>query len=446
MHRTVRIIKNKSKIQVKILPAILAVWLLLGATAQAAESYVLRTGGSAVLADSDATLLVAAGVYSDIIRLSDDDLFAALPVGGDGYGLLNGAGEALTDFVYDQLTFTDGEIIFSLNGLYGAMDQSGCVLIEALYTRLVPMGEGAYLALKSDPLDDSPDALTSVSQDGREKSTGLRLLYGPFPASCGLSAAVASGGLYGYLNAGGDWAIEPQFIWADDMHFDRARVSTEEGMGLIDSGGQWLINPQDGRLVISERHETAPVLCIDEAGVSLLSTLDGSLIARREGAINAAFTGNVICIEDTEHVLLVDYQGNVLLTLENNAESAAELEGYYIVRYSAQSSAPFALLSSDGTEIGRWQELTFAGLFNGVVYAAFSSYDTEATDIDGMIFQDEVSGSRRYGLIDMQGNVIIDSLTSLKATGHALLTAETDDWIGLIRPDGTMVIRLDKEE
>ena len=63
-----------------------------------------------------------------------------------------------------------------------------------------------------------------------------------------------------------------------------------------------------------------------------------------------------------------------------------------------------------------------------------------------MTFRDEVSGSRRYGLIDMTGRVVIDNLTSLKATGRALLTAETDDWIGLIHPDGTIVIKLDKEE
>lgn len=438
MHRTV--------FKYKVLPALLALWLLTAPAAHAAESYVLRTGGSAVLADSDAALLVPAGIYSDIVRLSDDDLFSARPVGGDGCGLLNGAGEALTEFIYDQLSFTGEEIIFSLNGLYGAMDKTGQILIEALYTRLVPMGNGAYLALKSDPLDDSPDALTAISPDGQEKSTGIRLMYGPFAASQGLSAAVASSGLYGYLSAEGDWAIEPQFVWADTMHFGRARASTEAGMGLIDSNGQWLIEPQSGRLVISERHDAAPVLLIDEGGVSLLSPSNGALIARWEGAFNAAFTGEVICIENSEHVLLIDYQGNVLLSLGNDAESAAELEGYYIVRCSAQSSAPFALLSSDGTEIGRWQELTFAGLFNGVVYAAFSTYDTEAADIDGMTFRDEVPLSRRYGLIDMEGNVIIDNLTSLKATGHALLTAETDDWIGLIRPDGTMVIRLDKEE
>ena len=81
-----------------------------------------------------------------------------------------------------------------------------------------------------------------------------------------------------------------------------------------------------------------------------------------------------------------------------------------------------------------------------MVYAAFSTYDTQTAEIDGLTFRDEVSGSRRYGLIDMTGRVVIDGLTSLKATGRALLTAETDDWLGLIRPDGTIVIRLDKEE
>ena len=118
----------------------------------------------------------------------------------------------------------------------------------------------------------------------------------------------------------------------------------------------------------------------------------------------------------------------------------------HIERLDASEDQRFVLLDPDGAQIGRWQELTFAGRYNGAVYAAFSTYETQSVDIDGLTFRDEVSGSRRYGLIDMTGRVVIDGLTSLKATGRALLTAETDDWLGLIRPDGTIVIRLDKEE
>lgn len=425
---------------------LIALLFLLPCHALAAESYALRTGGSAVLADADGNLLVSAGVYSDMIRLSDDDLFAARPVGSAQYGLISGDGRALTEFVYDKLSFDGETVIFSQNGMYGAMDAQGSVTIEPRYTSLTPMGEGMFLALKSDPLDDSPDALYAVAEDGSEHSAGIRLSYGPFPAGQGLSVAVAQSGLYGYLGADGQWAIEPQFVWADTMRMGRARASTESGMGLIDLSGAWLIEPRAGRLIVSGKAEDAPVLCVDDSGVSLLSASNGAEIARFEGAWNAAFTGSLICIEDETGVFLTDYAGNVVLRGDTGAEKLNELGGYYIERLDASEDQRFVLLDPDGAQIGRWQELTFAGRYNGAVYAAFSTYETQIVDIDGLTFRDEVSGSRRYGLIDMTGRVVIDGLTSLKATGRALLTAETDDWLGLIRPDGTIVIRLAKEE
>lgn len=308
------------------------------------------------------------------------------------------------------------------------------------------MGEGMFLALKSDPLDDSPDALYTVAEDGSEHSVGIRLSYGPFSAGQGLSVAVAQSGLYGYLGADGQWAIEPQFVWADTMRMGRARASTESGMGLIDLSGAWLIEPRAGRLIVSGKAEDAPVLCVDDGGISLLSATDGAEIARFEGAWNAAFTESLICIEDETGVFLTDYAGSIVLSDGTGAEKLNELGGYYIERLDASEDQRFVLLDPDGAQIGRWQELTFAGRYNGAVYAAFSTYEAQAVDIDGLTFRDEVSGSRRYGLIDMTGRVVIDGLTSLKATGRALLTAETDDWLGLIRPDGTIVIRLTKEE
>ena len=426
---------------------LIALLLLLTCTdALAAESYALRTGGSAVLADADGNLLVNAGMYSDMIRLSDDDLFAASPVGSAQYGLISGDGQALTEFVYDSLNFDGESVIFSQDSLYGAMDAQGNIKIEAHYTRLIPMGNETYLALKGDPLDDTPDALYVVSGEGSESATGLRLTYGPFSAGDGLSVAVAQGGLYGYLGADGQWAIDAQFTWADTMQHSSARVSTQDGMGLIASDGTWLIEPRDGRLIVSGQAEDAPVLCVDSLGVSLLSATDGAEISRFEGALNAAFTGSSICIEDENGVFLTDYEGNALLSGHEGAEAIAELDGYFIERLGVEEDQRFVLLNQDGSEIGRWQELVFAGRYNDAVYAAFSTYDTQSTVVDGITFLDEVSGSRRYGLIDMTGRVVIDNLTSLKATGRALLTAETDDWIGLIRPDGTIVIKLDKEE
>ena len=49
-------------------------------------------------------------------------------------------------------------------------------------------------------------------------------------------------------------------------------------------------------------------------------------------------------------------------------------------------------------------------------------------------------------VMGMEGDVVAGDFLSLRRTGRALLTAETESWIGLIRPDGTVVMSLEKEE
>ena len=64
----------------------------------------------------------------------------------------------------------------------------------------------------------------------------------------------------------------------------------------------------------------------------------------------------------------------------------------------------------------------------------------------GVVFYDEEAGTRRYGLLSASGEIVGSGYLSLRRTGRALLTAETDEWIGLIRPDGTVIMSLEKAE
>ena len=47
-------------------------------------------------------------------------------------------------------------------GLYGAMDAAGGVVLEPVWTQLASNGEGGFLALDGDPLDERPDEIVAV--------------------------------------------------------------------------------------------------------------------------------------------------------------------------------------------------------------------------------------------------------------------------------------------
>lgn len=52
------------------------------------------------------------------------------------------------------------------------------------------------------------------------------------------------GELYGYVDLAGDWAIEPQFNFADEFSEDLATVNVNEQYGYIDLAGKFVIEPQ----------------------------------------------------------------------------------------------------------------------------------------------------------------------------------------------------------
>ena len=105
-------------------------------------------------------------------------------------------------------------------------------------------------------------------------------------------------------------------------------------------------------------------------------------------------------------------------------------------------------MGADGALHGGWQELSFAGDYEGRAYFIFSEYEAERADYEaqGLTFYDEAAGTRRYGILNDAGDVVAGGFISLRRTGRALLTAETEAWIGLIRPDGTVIMSLEKEE
>lgn len=118
-------------------------------------------------------------------------------------------------------------------------ERSGHLRPQELYV-FHPDGTGAYYpaAMRATPTADASASSAAETPDPTpslgEWSEGLRV--------------AVRGNRFGFLDPNGQWAIEPQFVWAGDFSEGRAAVAVaapagEDGtlMGLIDREGQWAI-------------------------------------------------------------------------------------------------------------------------------------------------------------------------------------------------------------
>ena len=416
----------------------LAAMLLLVRCALAEGLYIMNAGGSASLFDGSGQALIIPGRYAALEALGDTGLYAARTIDGDALGVTGTGGEPKTSFVYSALEYDGWGIIFCENGMMGVMDTALETVIEAKYTRLVSLGGDGYLALNTDPLDDTPDVLWRVSRDGGERATGIRLSFGPAAASEGLCEAADTLGRWGYLNGEGAWAVAPQFEWCGPFSGGRAAAHAG-GAGLIGADGEWIVQPVYRRVELSGGADRC--LAFSEDGAALIDCVSGETLASLTGE-DAYFTGEYVCLRSAEGLSLLDMDGQPVLTAPEGTRRAEAMGGVVILQGDVTEERPMRFIGNDAVLSEPWQDLSFAGMADGKVYLIYSEYDTVP---DGP-FPLETPGTRRYGLLDSAGNVIGGNYLGLRAGRGGLLLAETEDWIGLIRPDGEVVITLDKSE
>lgn len=406
---------------------------------------VLDTNGSAVLADENGTVLIWPGEYAEITALGGG-LYAARPLSGGGLGLIRPDGTVVTEFGYASFEYDEGRIIYTRDGKCGVMDESGETLVEPVYTRLVPAGEEGWLALRTDPLDDTPDSLWHIGPGGGERVTGIKLSYGPLAFSENLSEAADTAGRWGYLNGAGEWAIAPRFAWCGPFSGGLACAATADGAGLIDRTGEWVAEPVYSR-VERDPSGSLPFLAFGDDEVCLLSPEDGALAARFASAgVGAGYAGELIRVSAGGRLRLVNGEGETVFEAEEGVTGLSALGGCVLQRRTVTEERPFSFIGVDGAAHGDWQELSFAGLYGDRAYFIFSEYETVKSEYGGFVFYDEALGTRRYGLLNDEGDPVAGGFISLRHAGNDLLAAETESWIGLIQPDGTVIIRLEKEE
>lgn len=413
--------------------------------------YPLLFPGGSALVDAEGKDIVPFGVYDAIYELSalpeGKKLYVAARDEAGPYALLDAAGAEITGFEYQSFSWEHGVVIFSAGGQEGVMDERGNILVEPVYTRISACGDGGFLALKGDPYDDSPDGVFRVEADGTERACGVKIRMGLDTFSHGLTAAISQEtGLYGCLNAQGEWAVAPEYEWVGVSEGEYIPAAAEAGVGLLNGSGEWLVQPaydyivcEGEKLILAGQREEMHVISPEDYSV-LRKYADG-------GAYGYLMDGGRALIVSEEGVSVIDERGEDRLFIEGALHAsvwsgAGERFAVGMGEYGTNSAY---LYRTDGTQAaGPYQSVSFLGEENGETFYMAVSFETESGQDGGYTFRDEKEGTRVCSLIDEEGTLLAGyRAEGIVWLGDGLILVQEETGACLSNLNGEIIRRFD---
>ena len=438
----------------KMLACALALLLALPACALA-EPIALNLAEEDALVTPEGEVLVPPQDYMEIYAIGGG--FYALGVyetGEDGFlytrfALGDEAGNALTQAQYSSLSYRDGVIYYEIDGHFGAMDAQRNSLVPCEYTRLIGDGQGdflGFLALRTDPWDTTMDAVYALKASGSERETDISVMdlgeaffEGRIPALSSQTEA------YGYLNAQGEWAIAPNFLYAGAFSDGMACAATQEGMGLIDGSGAWLLEPRFD--VLEYGNGSLITATVYGEGVYLYDAATRRQIAAFPGAeVYAAHYGDYAVVYSPEEVLLVDANGETVLAFGPGANVVVG-ENRAVVSTGEYGEQSVYLYDFAGNRVaGPFQALTSAGMHDGREIFVVDSFEIVEVEggADSYITWDPAR--IRSGLVDEAGNELLPcEYEVLYSVGENRFFARQGLVEGMIDASGQWIARFEMD-
>lgn len=404
----------------------LAAIVMLMTCAREARAAIAVSGGAGVaaLVSDDGETIIEPGEYSKIICVLENELYAAYVQAENGYALIDENGARLGARVYDSLEAAGDALIYSISSRYGVMTRAAEALTPCEYTWIVDNGEGGFLALRTDIWDDSPDGVYYIDATGRESPTGVKVMSYLYEFSDGLSPALSTdNGRYGYLNARGQWALRPQYVFADWFMGGHAMASLDSGSGVIDASGTWRITPrydfinigpEDSELIVGVNYGRSVTVFSAGTYEELYSFPIDTYAAY------VANAGTLVCVYADDGISLLDASGEAVLRLSPEASVYTAQSGHIIVYDGQWGDECARVYSSGGAPLSpAYQNIDYFCKRGDTAYFIYSRFDARRA---GQTV-DWSSDSILSGVIDAHGNIVLPAnyLSVSRASADTIL-------------------------
>lgn len=444
------VVKVGENMLVKRMLAGMLALLMLSFSAAASEGRMrlcINTGEVCALLDETGEEIISPGDYDALFCVVPDQLFAmGKTVGGEIlYQLTDSEGVVLNEIACEMFDASHDVILFRRNGLYGAMNLSGEVLLPAMYTQLVTNEAGGYLAFATDPNDEEADEIIFIDAAGEMLPTGVL-------SSCGLTAFESDRmpfcspdtERYGYVDSAGKIAVDADLSTAGDFSDGIARASKDGLFGVLSPSGKWLIPPKYSFLEIGKSLILTMLgnnVCIvwDSASCSELFRLEGM-------AMEVSLAGDMLAVADGQRVSLYDREGFVILKADAGAVLMAGAGEQLILSDGDWGTSCVSVVDAQGKRMPRsdQQLLTLDDERYAYMTMDVAAYNSAAL---GEIRYSCNYDSIRYGMIDTDGREILPAeYLEIRCIGDSRYLTISDDGLRVIDGEGNVLWSLIEEE
>ena len=380
-----------------ILSILLCLLLVCGC---ASAAMCIRMEEGALMLSRNGEEIVPPGIYEDIVPLGGT-FYAALLYGR--YALMDESGALLSGFSYDFLEVSGDMLIAEADGLRGLLSSGGNPVTPLEYTRILPVGDGRFWAIRGKGDDLESDELFVLDANGSETATGLFVRRMQAAGEGLLSVLRPTSGLWGYCDAEGEMVIPAVYSHAGSFLHGRAAVVENGRFGAVSREGETIIEAEFDYLEVCAGGFILAGL--SQQGVWVFD-LNGGELARYEGEETAAApVGDGYAVYDGETVILYTASGEIIARGSQGASAAEGLDGQIILADGPWGEECVRIV---GTE-NAYQNLYPLGYARGEAVYAYMEANS-ARFINDLLGEVQVSvdmDSARYGVVNARGEIIL---------------------------------------
>lgn len=290
------------------------------------------------------------------------------------YGLVDTLGQLTVDAVYEELgSFKEGRLAVKRNGLWGFVNAEGLEVIPCRFREVSNFSEG-LAAVKIGKQWGFIDKQGDVAIDFKYNRVGN------FKA--GIAWATTDEGT-GYINRKEQFVIPPKFEKAFDFEGEMARVVADGKFGLIDPQGKFVSKPRYTTIEAFNRHGLAIVSYGKDWTRYGIINQKGDLITSQSFNEIQPYTEGLSVVKMKDGYGFIDTTGRLVINAEYSKAS-----GFHEGRAMVQKEGSCGYISRTG---------------DAVIPFQFSKC-LDFQDGKAVVYK----GIRRAGLVDTQGNLIIE--------------------------------------
>ena len=409
--------------------------MLLGGAARAAEALCVSMAGVVALVSPQGEALIVPGSVSCVFPIGNSGLFAAGSPGD--YALYDAQGERLSEERFAMIDSEDDALIFRQNGLYGAMDFSGALRVAPVWTQLTASGDGDYLALEGDPLDDQPDEILHLDAEGMALDTGSATVGGLRPVRENRMPYEAADGRYGCVDGQGRAAIPPVWRYIAGFEGGLAIAADASGRGVIDADGGIVVPMEYAAL---ERSDAMIAGLTDDGRLDVYAA-DGSALvwSVQAEATQFALVGDCLALWDGAGAALMNARGDVVCEASPLAAFLPGLNGQVIVSDGEGFEAKQWLIDADGRVASEAHQRILPLYGDRYAYITMNGVEYYSPELD-MLQKSWDYDSLRYGLMDGAGRRLLSAeYLEIRGLGADRMLIETAYEVQMTDLDGAPI-------